>query len=220
MKEFDTGFVPSVHGFGFPNAWENGAFDVRVGGRSYTVGLRGRCGGMVFAALDLFRRGEAAGRMWGKAMPENSSAIAKYLLRRQIESVGAGFGSNIAKFALLTYLPSGTAIGSARFTRSREVGRVLVAMTAGNPVPLGLVVAQRFSGIGLNHQVVACGAVRDEDGLRIRIYDPNFPGRDDVELRLGWSGTDPIVQYVGGVERKRWRALFVESYSPRKGPGC
>lgn len=215
MRDLATTFVPSVHGWAFPNAWEDGAWEVALGGTTYRIGLRGRCGGMAFAALDCFRAGLAAGSLHGREVPERSSAVARYLMRRQIESVGAGMGGNIARFALMTYLPAGGRLGSAALTRSHELGNVLVSMTAGNPVPLGLVVAERFTGIGLNHQVVACGATRDERGLRIRVYDPNFPRRDDVELRVDWTGEERIIEYVGDQPRKEWRALFVEKYTPR-----
>ncbi len=218
MTDLTTAFVPSRHGWMFPNAWENGAWDITLGGHSYTIGLRGRCGGMAFAALDFFRSGIEAADLHGREMPEGSSALARYLMRRQIESIGTGLGSNIGKFALMTYLPTGGPIGAAALTRKRELGNVLVSMSAGNPVPLGLIVAERFSGIGLNHQVVAWGAVRSEDGMRIRIYDPNFPTRDDVELRVEWAGEGRILEYVAGTPRKEWRALFVAHYTPRTPP--
>jgi hypothetical protein len=35
-----------------------------------------------------------------------------------------------------------------------------------------------------NHQVLAWGYRADPDRVVIRIYDPNWPERDDVELRL------------------------------------
>ena len=47
-----------------------------------------------------------------------------------------------------------------------------------------------------NHQVLAYGYDADADGIRIRIYDPNHPARDDVELRVslepGDLGADAI----------------------------
>lgn len=218
MSDLATDFVPSRHGWAFSNAWENGAWEISLGERDYTIGLRGRCGGMAFAALDCFRAGIAAASLHDAEMPTPSSALARYVMRRQIESVGAGLGSNIGRFALMTYLPTHGPLGAATLTRKRELGNVLVSMTAGNPVPLGLVVAERFSGIGLNHQVVACGAQRMQDELRIRVYDPNYPRRDDVELRVSWAGDGRIAQYVGDTPRKEWRALFVEHYSPRTPP--
>jgi len=162
--------------------------------------------------------GEPASRIAGTNLPDRSSALARYILRRQIESHAIALGANLRRFALEIVSPTGTPYGTAVRTRV-ELGRVLAAMVAGNPVPLGLVTADRL-GVGLNHQVVACGAVRTPAELRIAIYDPNLPGCDDVELVVGWRGAEPVSQVVGGRERKQWRGLFVERYAPRIPPGA
>jgi len=219
VRVLETAFLPSVHGFGFPNAWEGSVVRLSVGGRPFVIAIRGRCGGMAFAALDLFRAGEAASRLTtGRELPERSSALARYIMRRQVESLGGGFGANIARFMAWTLMPTGTSVGTAAVTRRRELGKVLVSMVAKNPVPVGLLTVDRLGGMGLNHQVVAYAAERDDHELRIRVYDPNFPGRDDVVLTVPWNGSDTIVESVGSVARKQWRGLFVESYSARVVP--
>ena len=35
-----------------------------------------------------------------------------------------------------------------------------------------------------NHQVLAWGWEADPGRITLRVYDPNHPGRDDVELRV------------------------------------
>jgi hypothetical protein len=37
--------------------------------------------------------------------------------------------------------------------------------------------------LSANHQVLAFGYQADETAIAIRVYDPNHPGRDDIELR-------------------------------------
>jgi hypothetical protein len=210
----DTPFLPSVHGFAFPNRWEEKAATVRIGGRDIQIAMRGRCGGMAFAALDYYRLGVFTREVWGLEMPGKDSQLGRYVLRRQIESLAGGGGANMRRFVSWTIRPTGTPLGSARLMRKRELGRVLVSMVAGNPVPLGLIVAERLGGVGLNHQVVACGAQHHAEGLTIRIYDPNIPARDDVTLEVSWRGEEPAVELVAGKPKRKWRGLFVERYRP------
>ena len=55
-------------------------------------------------------------------------------------------------------------------------------MSAGRPVPLGLVTADRLGGIGLNHQVVAYAVTRTDEYASVHVYDPNLPRADDVTI--------------------------------------
>jgi len=169
---------------------------------------------MVFAALDYYRLGVFTSELAGPDLPPKDSVLARYILRRQIESLAGGAGTNMRRFVAWTARPTGTAHGSTAVMRRRELGRILVAMVAGNPVPLGLIVANRLGGIGLNHQAVAYGAKPSETGLSIRIYDPNLPRRDDVVLQVSWRGDEPATELVGGEPTRQWRGVFVERYRP------
>ncbi len=209
-----TDFLPSRDGFAFSNVWEDRPWRFHIGEKEFVIGLRGRCGGMAFASLDCHRAGVLAATI-GDRRPESGTPLSRYIMRRQIESIVLGGGVNLVRFAVWTYRPTGTRIGAGAVTRHQELGRLLVAMVAHRPVPLGLIAAERFKGLGLNHQVVAYGVTRDEEGVSIRVYDPNHPLRDDVTLELSWEGVEPVVERVGGKEKHRWRALFVESYRPR-----
>lgn len=214
-NESRTTFLPSRHGFAFPNRWEDETFAIRAGGRRFVVGLRGRCGGMAFTALDLHHEGRMAAELAGPELPDRDSALASRIWRRQLESLLGGSAANMRRFAAWTLLPTGTVAGVAALTRRRELGRILTAMVAGRPVPLGLLTSDRLGGVGLNHQVVVWRVVREAEHLDIGIYDPNHPGRDDVALRVSWRGEAPVEQFVGGVARNTWRGLFVERYRPR-----
>jgi len=212
-------FLPSRNGFAFPNAWDDQVVRLTVRGKPFTISLQGRCGGMAFAALDYYRIGIDAFDLASRTMPDTRSPLARYLLRRQFTTLAGGMGANMARFVAWTYRPTGGPSGAAALTRGREAGAVLAAMVAGNPAPVGLVTADRLSGMGLNHQVVACASETSARGLRVNVYDPNFPGRDDVWLEFDWEGDAPITEYVGGTARKLWRGMFVERYRPMLPPG-
>lgn len=216
MTEHLTQFRPSLHGFAFSNLWDDGTWKLELpGGRVFRVALRGRCGGMAFAALDLFHTpGTPAAHLTDLTLPAKGSPLERYIGQRQLGSLAGGGAVNLARFAAWTLLPAGGRTGIRRRTR-REVGRVLTAMTAGLPVPVGLIAADRLSGLGTNHQVVAWGIDTDDEQARIRIYDPNHPLRDDVVLQVDQTDSSTIVELVGGIERARWRGAFVERYRRR-----
>ncbi|MDO9557890.1 MAG: hypothetical protein Q7J82_10010 [Coriobacteriia bacterium] len=199
---FTTDFRPSRHGFGFANMWR----DVLLG----TVPVRGRCGGMAFAALDYFDAGEPIPE--GRELPAYDSALARLTWRRQLASVFAGLGYNLWRFVQMTYRPTAGSRGVAALTH-RETGRVLDSLAAGRPVPLGLINAFDLKHLGRNHQVLAYAAELTLTHARIRIYDPNHPLRDDVVLEVPREGADPLVERVGD-RRIQWRGMFAEKYAP------
>lgn len=212
VLELDTGFRPSAHGFGFANAWHDTLFGV--------LPSRGRCGGMVFLALDHFLAGVALPEeAVASSMPPHDSALARRVLFRQVDSVLAQRGLNTALFAGYTYLPADAPGGVGNATRNSMLP-MFDALAAGHPVPLGLV-----SGFGLtqlpgNHQVLAYAASFRDEGVGVRIYDPNLPRRDDVTLEVTFGPAAPVPEHVGesahaaGRPHRIWRGLFVERYAP------
>jgi hypothetical protein len=77
----------------------------------------------------------------------------------------------------------------------REWHRIRAVIDSGRLAPLGLIrtIGPNPLRLGLNHQVLAYGYEVGGDRLAIRIYDPNHPDRDDIELRmrLGPEGRGP-----------------------------
>lgn len=200
----DTGFRPSKHGFTFTNSWRDTLLGV--------VKSRGRCGGMVFAALDAFLAREpllAGGSSAG--VPAHDSAIARRIWRRQVESVTVGLGSNLVRFAALTYLPSGGPYGIALTTR-RELLPLFDALRAGVPVPLGLVSSIGLRTLVRNHQVLAYAAEFGDESVHVWVYDPNYPGRDDIVIEVPLK-VGPVIERVGK-RASRWRGFFAERYRP------
>ncbi len=201
----DTGFRPSKDGFGFPNTWH----DTLLG----LVASRGRCGGMVYAALDAFVSGtplpsEAVAR----TLPAHDAPLSRMIWRRQVESVLVPLGANLWEFARYTYLPSSAPLGIALATR-RELLRLFDGLRSGRPLPLGLVSDLGLKHLPSNHQVLAYAAEFGEGRVIVRVYDPNHPLRDDVVLEVPLALDLPVTERVG--DRVRiWRGLFVERYAP------
>jgi hypothetical protein len=208
--ELDTGFRPTLHGFAFPNSWRDTVLGV--------IASRGRCGGMVFAALDAFAADVAlppAARE--RVLPAHDAPLARWIWRRQLDSVLLPPGANLARFARFTYLPTTHTLGISTATRA-ELLRLFDLLRSGRPAPLGLVSALGLPHIARNHQVLAYAADFGDQSASVRVYDPNHPLRDDVTIDVPYALTAEVVEGIGTRE-KRWRGLFVEDYVPQQPPG-
>lgn len=199
------GFLPSVNGFPFPNAWPPGP-TIRLGPiRTPILGFgdasAGLCGGMVMTVRDLF---EAGIPMPAGAPPANGSARFDAIVRRQVESLD-WLRVPLRFFDLQAFRPDPpTALAALLRREPPRVGAIREAwprirddVDNGRLSPLGLV---RVAGISpwamtRNHQVLAFGYEANAALIRLRVYDPNHPGRDDVELRAE----------IGPDESRPWR---------------
>jgi len=202
----DTGFRPSKDGFGFANTWRDALLGI--------FKSRGRCGGMVFAALDAFAADRPlASEAAANDLPPHDAELSRLIWRRQVDSVVAPLAVNLLQFARFTYLPTRSSLGIAMATR-RELLPLFDALRTGRPVPLGLVSAVGPLKLATNHQVLAYAGDFGEEHVEIQVYDPNYPHRDDVSLVVPFSSAEPVVERVGA-RRKQWRGLFVEHYCRR-----
>ena len=202
------GFLPSVHGLHFANAFPPGP-TVRLGPLDpRVIGIgdasAGLCGGMALTALDLWAAGVPAPPE--TQPPTNGSRRFKALVRRQVQSLD--WLRVPVRYALLALLRPEPAHGPAALLRlplvrvptvTREWPRVRDEIDAGRPCLVELVRAGGATPAALvrNHQVLAwayatTGTVDDASGatVRIRVYDPNHPGRDDVTLELAVAPGD------------------------------
>lgn len=200
----DTGFRPSRDGFGFPNTWR----DMLIG----VVASRGRCGGMVFAALDSFTAGLPLDGAVSRDLPDNDTPLGRLIWQRQVDSVTTRLGSNLWQFVRFTYLPSASAPGIAAATR-RELLPLFDALRSGRPVPLGLVSDIGLPHLARNHQVLAYAADFGEERVEVRIYDPNHPRRDDVTLEVPFATSGHVIEHIGA-QTAEWRGFFIEHYRP------
>jgi hypothetical protein len=207
------GFLPSTHGFRFANRWPPGPtvtfgpFDPRIIGiGDASTGL---CGGMVTTARDLFEAGIAMPP--DTEPPANGSPRFRAIVRRQVESLD-WLRTPLRFFDLQAFRPD-PATGIFGFLRREPPGVVAIRdewprirdeIKAGHAPILGLIRTSSSSPRDLtrNHQVLAYGFDEDAGGFRIRIYDPNHPGQDDVELRAslgaaGAAGAPTLSQSTG-----------------------
>jgi hypothetical protein len=177
------GFLPSRYGFHFQNRWpSNPARTIKLGPITIPIGDTGRglCGGMAFAARDRFERGEDAPP--DDHPPEPGTPLFKEIVDRQFASFGRLFSVPI-RFWLSSI---GSQAGRDRETVRDAWPAIRAEIDAGRTPMVGLV---RIAGwnplaLGLGHQVVAYRY--DETATRtvIWIYDPNYPGNDDVTITV------------------------------------
>jgi hypothetical protein len=174
-------FLPSTRGLHFGNRFPPGPtirigpFDPRwIGIGDASAGL---CGGMSLTVRDLFE--------WNLVPPPeteppaNGSPRFQSIVRRQVESL------DWMRVPLRFYLLSALA-GRRETAFDREWPRVRGEIDAGRLVTIGVVRQASVNPLGLtqNHQVLAWAYDDTPDGVKIRIYDPNWPNRDDVTLRV------------------------------------
>jgi len=208
-------FLPSVNGFHFANAWPSGPtirfgpFDPRVIGVGDAA--NGLCGGMVYTVGDLWAAGVA---MPPDTQPfANGSPRFNAIVRRQVESlvwltVPARFYGRMAL---------GGSLGGdrARQTFDREWPNAKAILDSGKLAMIGLIRVSSPNPYDLthNHQVMAWGYAEDGRGVTLKLYDPNWPDRDDVTITID---LDPALRPTGlhqstGEPLLGW---FVLPYSP------
>src|SRR5438067_6999475 len=187
------GFTPKKCGFPFPNDFEEGPVltlsvpligDIPVGNAA-----GGLCGGMVFAALDLFLRELPPPP--GATAPKPGTPLFKYLARRLIDSFNGPAG--VYKYLEWMRLPDeGHFFGLFKsirwYTVNGEWPAIRADLDGGRPCPLGLIKVESVNplDVGDNHQILAYGYDLDEGTgqLTVHAYDPNEPGDDNVTLAV------------------------------------
>ena len=178
------GFLPSRHGFRFSNWW------ARTPARRWHIGFvelgigdvnRGLCGGMAFAARDRFEHGETGAP--DPEAPPFGSPLFKEIVDRQFDSFGP-----LWTVPLRFFLSSALGSPATRVRGSvREAWpKIRADIDAGRPSMVGLVREAGWNplAVGMGHQVAAYAYETSPDRVAIRVYDPNHPGRDDVEVRF------------------------------------
>ena len=227
-------FMPSEHGFRFPNRFAGYflPFSTPVKLKHKKVPpTYGLCGGMSSAALDY--------RLAGRPVPETSDVprggtrLQRYLFNRQMDTMG-GLGSSIIRVAQWTTLPDDTPLGVQRLS-AVEFTSLRQRLDDQNPVVLALIYvhAKNASELGRvifnNHQVLAYAYEQHSSGdVIVRVYDPNYPERDDVVLRVRQTvvstpaGGEPVAGVeslqLAGTKIKQVRGFFTMPYTPVEPP--
>ena len=226
--------IPSEHGFRFVNHFTASPLPMLEKTLGFKLDAFGLCGGMSFATADLFLASRP--RPEAVAPPPSGSPLYDYIYGRQVDSLG-GLAIQGARFALWMDLPTGTIAGTNKRSYD-ELAAARAALDAGQPVVLGLVYvgAEDRKPAWNNHQVLAFAYQSTGAGeLSFRIYDPNYPGRDDVTIRATErtegqiddptrpGNTIPILgiecrQWLGHKDLRPIRGLFVMPYTPTPPP--
>ena len=212
LAQRTVAFDPAIHGFAFPNAFVNVVLTLPNGAQITTAG---RCGGMAYAALDYFIPGQPVPRMhsdlWAPGrVPPDSHWLAQYFTTRLHDSFFTGSAAKFVTWSLHSDDPTWVFKGVTRWTKEEELPRLMASIDKGRPVVLGLVVARNLGAIGDNHQVVAYGYERSDDGrVVVTVYDNNTPDRPVTLTSLAdqhdWTASNGNV----------WRGFFVQDYTPR-----
>ncbi len=204
-----AGFLPSTSGMRFTNHFPTGIPIVTIpipgAGRSIPIGdaSNGVCGGMVYAALDLFLAKPRLRVPETASAPPGSSTLMTYVTRRLVDSFALdhGVASNVARYLRLMSTPDRDAFiidGVGSVMAHQEWPKVKRDLDADRPCPLGLVAGGRVSPmdfstkverLGHCHQVLAYGYDLDAGHLTLHVYDPNDPGTDTSTIEVDLSDT-------------------------------
>ncbi len=178
------GFLPSRHGFAFVNRWPPGAaFELKA--RYLRLGIgeveEGLCGGMCYAAADRFLRAELVPP--DSEAPLAGSALFREIARRQFDSL------HYLALVPARFWWTAARVASGRWSvvdQAREWRDLCADIDAGRPTMAGLVRSAGVNPLRLtaNHQVLGFGYEASGAEGRLRIYDPNHPGADDVALLI------------------------------------
>jgi hypothetical protein len=181
------GFLPSTNGFHFANRFppgptlKLGVIDPRwVGIGDAAAGL---CGGMAWSARERFVAGRSIPP--DTEAPANGSRLFRSLVRSQVRS--------LRWFLTSWQFWWAGVIGPERTlanTRDHVLPGLEGAIDAGRLPLVGLV---RHSGpspwaMTGSHQVLAYAYASDGATTIVRIYDPNWPDRDDVSITADVAG--------------------------------
>jgi hypothetical protein len=212
-------FVPSSRGFHFANAWPSGPtvkfgpIDPRIVGiGDASTGL---CGGMVYTIADLFAADVTVPP--DVQPPANGSPQFKSIVRRQVESL---YWLTVPiRFWIRMALGGALGGDRARSTLEREWPKAKAEIDAGRLVPIGLirVAAKNPRKLTNNHQVIAYGYAEDGRGVTLRIYDPNWPDRDDVAITIHLDNAlrPTSLSQTTGESLLAWFALPYRTSEPR-----
>lgn len=212
-----TDFSPANHGFMFPNMFSNHVSFLNL----FKITTNGRCGGMVYAALDYFNAQRRIPNVdW---IPPDGDALADYIMDRQITSlsdVGLKFLARLIQQAtphiilpLIGGITPGLSVGDQFQGGIDETDGIAASIEEGRPIMLVLM-SMDFDPTG-NHQVLAIGY---EDGVdrqdrSIAVYDPNHPG--EITILKPDRAASCFTDQFG----KSWRTLFSnDNYDPSDPP--
>ena len=192
-------FLPSEDGLHFSNSYPPGP-TVRIGPldpRLVGVGdaSSGLCGGMCFFVRRKFRANQPVPAQ--TVVPENGSDLFKQLVREQVRSLRLGVVPY--RFWRLSSMDDAA---RKKFTRDEAWPAIRRKLDGNELTTIGLIrqsARNPFKLIG-NHQVLAYGyEIGDDASIRVRIYDPNHPNKDNVWVPMDGTGKQSTGETLLGV---------------------
>lgn len=206
-------FIPATHGLQFVNRYPGYwiPFSVpSIPDIPSVNNIYGLCGGMCATSLDFLLAGRQIPQR--RRRPGRVTPLHRYIHQRQVDSLTRG--SQIVRFVRWMSLPD----PAVQLRTADELKKLLPNLDKGIPTPIGMVYISTKDTyqIWQNHQVLACSYVALENGrLRILIYDPNFPRRNDIFVESWPDGNGGYlsVQRIGKKE-KHTRGYFTMPYEP------
>ncbi len=175
-RELSVDFRPSRDGLPFGNFWPKGAA-VRVQKRAIGRVYGGLCGGMVQLSRDRWLAGEP--------MPDdvstNDPVVVDELVAAQIGSLKLP-GGPLRYLAL--QLPH--RVSARRRSTALTLAAVRADLADGRPSCVGLLRALSWNPAVLSkhHVVLAYAIHEDPDETLLKVYDPNHPGNDRVQITV------------------------------------
>ena len=206
-----TDFTPMKHGFHFGNDFVNKIISTSFG----KIESKGRCGGMAYAALDYFFSGIPVPSHENKDFPNGNyppdgSLLSDYIYERTINSLFTLYSFKFFDWTVQKDNEKSMRKSVAYKTKVEEFSKLKKSIDMGKPVVIGLIGARKATDITKNHQVVAYGYESDPDGIKVYIYDSNYP---NMEVTLESSCHDCNFKSSTGQE---WRGFFVQEYHAKK----
>lgn len=204
----NTAFMPLQHGFSFPNRFEFNfaASSTMAQANRVNMGdiIYGLCGGMCFATLDYYYAGLPVPKFTNP--DELPMRYLLYLWNRQLDSLGLLTLPKVISWMLRS--DDDVALRVARY----EIPRLRRSLDGGAPAVLALIRAKGLNNPTNNHQVLAVGyeennVTRD---FRIKLYDPNHPGKAP-ELSLNLSRPSDGIQ-IKQTTGEALRGFFIIPY--------
>jgi hypothetical protein len=177
------GFLPSTNGLHFANRFAAGPllhlgpFSTNLFGLADASG--GLCGGMSWYVRERFQAGQPIPP--DTLAPADGSPLFNTLLNRQLRSL------EWFRTPVIFWWSGAFGVDrTAERTRNREWPRMADTVTDGRLAMVGLVRQQGLDPRALqqSHQVLGYGVDTTGDTRTLRIYDSNWPDKDDVTIVL------------------------------------
>jgi hypothetical protein len=193
-------FLPSTNGLRFANRFTPGPtltlgpIDPRwIGIGDASAGL---CGGMSWYVRERFAA--ALPIPPDTDPPANGTPLFQALVRRQVQSL------DWLRTPLRIWWMGALGAGHAsQQARGAEWPRIRADVDAGRLAMIGLVRQTGWNPFRLtdSHQVLGYAYEVDGNAVTIHLYDPNWPARDDVSIRLGTGFSQSTGEQLFGVLR-------------------